>query len=1033
MIKWFAEHPTAANIVMISIVILGLMALPDLQRETFPRIKNDKVQINTLYPGATAEEIEDAICRRIEDAVEDITDLDEIHCESRESQGKAIAYMNEGAIMTRFLDDVKSAIDTIDDFPDQVEKPVIEELGRTDGVVSVAITGPEDPVVLKAYAEDVKQRLLTQARISTVAINGFSEHQIRIEIPAARLQQYGLSFADIANTIRSQSISSPLGTLESDSENLLLRFDDQRTSVYQFHDLVVLSGESGASITLGQIAKITDLFKQEENKILFNGKRAAVLEIKKTNLQDTLTALNDVKLFVETENRLAPRGIQLSLTQDFASSVQDRLDMLISNGMQGLLMVFLMLWLFFSFRYSFWVTMGLPVSFLGSFYLLPKFGITINMISMVGLLIGIGLLMDDAIVIAENIAVRIKKGDQAMQAAIKGVQQVVPGILSSFATTLLVFGSLAFISGEIGQILRVMPIVLIIVISVSLIEAFFVLPNHLGHSLAHMEKQPETKFRLWFDSAFDRFRDKTFGPLLDKAIDHRYLTTGIVVMLMMFAVALPVGGLLKFVGFPTTEGDILEARLLLPQGTPLAATEKLIAQITAGLDKVNQQFSKSEPDSQPLVQNITVMFGQNPDANETGPHVARIIADVLSTEVRNTSLAQLRQAWREEVGDLAGVITLKFSEPTVGPGGKAIDIRLSGTSLASLTAASAELQHWLRSYSGVIDVSDDLRPGKRELQLHLKPSAGILGLNAKTVSDQVRAAFNGQTLDEFPLGSETYNVDLRLASEDRYAVDDLETFTISTPEGNLIPLLTVAEINESRGWARINRINRQNTITITGDVQTKIANAQEILTLAAAEIFPRLQQTYGGLKIVLEGASNSSKETGQSIIKNVLLGLVGVYLLLALQFRGYLAPITVMIVIPTSFIGVAFGHYALGLDLTMPSIIGAASLFGVVVNDSILLVVFMREEREKGIEIMQAAKHAGRTRFRPILITSVTTIAGLTPLLAETSPQAQILIPMAASLAFGLVSATITALFLVPAIYCILSDFNALGKLHDET
>ncbi|MFA9418937.1 MAG: efflux RND transporter permease subunit, partial [Gammaproteobacteria bacterium] len=624
MINWFARHQTAANLLMIGIMLLGLVALPGLQRETFPEIQNEFVQVRVIYLGATPDEVEDAVCRRIEDALESVSDMDEIRCEAREGVGIATAVMREGAVMTRFLDDVKSEIDTIDDFPDQTEPPIVEELGRTDSVISVAITGPRDPIALKAYAEDLKDRMTAAIDVAEVMVSGFSDHHIRIEVPAWLMRTYGLSAADIAKAVDRQSVSSPVGHLEGGSEDLLLRFDDQRKSVEAFEDLVVISGSTGAAISLGEIANITDRFDRDEEKALFNGQRSAQLNVTKTKRQDIIEVYQAVRDFISAEQARAPQGIELNLTQDVASVVIDRLDMLVRNGTQGLVLVFLVLWLFFSIRYSFWVTMGLPVSFLGALFILPVLGITINMISMVGLLIGIGLLMDDAIVIAENIAARMERGDSPAVAAIEGVRQVLPGIMSSFATTLLVFGSLAFITGTIGQILRILPIVLIVVITVSLIEAFWILPHHLSHSLSHLKENTTSRFRQRFEYYFNHLRDGIFAPLLGKAIDYRYLTLGIVFMLIIFAVAVPAGGLLKFVGFPDIEGDVIEARILLPQGTPLSRTEAVVEKMEQALNRVKLKYDPMQPDGQPLVQNVSVIFGQNPDAYESGPHLARI-------------------------------------------------------------------------------------------------------------------------------------------------------------------------------------------------------------------------------------------------------------------------------------------------------------------------------------------------------------------------------------------------------------------------
>ena len=1032
MIAWFARHQTAANLLMAAIMILGLVALPGLQRETFPELQSDTVEIRVVYRGATPAEVEDAICRRLEDVLDSITDLDEMRCDAREGIGTATAVMREGAVMTRFLDDVKTAVDAIDDFPDQVEPAVIEELGRTDSVVSVAVTGPEDPVALKAYAEDLKDRIMAETDVAEVVVSGFSDHHIRIEVPARRLRQYGLSATDIANAVNRQSVSGPAGRLESQAEDLLLRFDDQRKSVESFRDLIVISGSTGAAIRLGEIAEITDRFDRQEEKILFNGQRAAQLDIAKTRAQDILEVFASVEAFIEAERQRAPQGMQLHLTQDRASIVRDRLDMLVRNGAQGLVLVFLVLWLFFSLRYSFWVTMGLPVAFLGALFILPIVGITINMISMVGLLIGVGLLMDDAIVIAENIAARMAQGDKPVRAAISGVKQVLPGIMSSFATTLLVFGSLAFITGTIGQVLRIMPMVLIIVISVSLIEAFWILPHHLSHSLMHMKRAAPSRFRLRFERGFSDLRDRGFAPLLRLAIHYRYLTLGLIIMLLLFAAAIPAGGMLKFVGFPDIEGDVVEARILLPQGTPLMRTEQVVAKLESALDQLNEQYRPRQPDQQDLVRSVTVIYGQNPDAFEAGPHVARVVVDLLGAEQRDAPLDEFRNAWRDAVGDLADVISIKYTEPVIGPGGRPIDLRLLGFDLERLKAASNELQIWLGKFVGVQDLSDDLRPGKREYRLRLKPSAGTLGLDAKSVADQVRGAFQGVKVDEFPVGAETYEVNLRIAAEDRIGPEDLENFTVMGPNGALIPLLIVAEVEEERGWARINRVDGRRAVTVQGDVDREVANAQELLAMVKRDFIPDLLDRYPDITVDVQGESKESAETGRSIMLNVLLGLIGVYMLLALQFRGYLAPLTVMTVIPTALIGVVLGHLLLGLDLTMPSMIGMASLFGVVVNDSILLVVFIRQERAKGATVTEAARRAGLARFRPILLTSITTVAGLMPLLLETSLQAQVLIPLAASLAFGLTTATLAALFLVPAVYCILDDFGWLGAIEEE-
>lgn len=1032
MIGWFVHHQTAANLLMAAIVILGLTTLPELQRETLPELENDQVQVQITYRGAAPQEIEAAICRRLEDAIETVPDLEELRCEAREGVGIATAVMREGAEIMRFLDGIKAGVDGIDDLPEETEPPVISEIGRTDAVVALAVTGPADVLALKAYAEDLKTRLLAETEAAEVQVTGFSDHHIRIEIPAWRLRQYGLSAAHIADAIGRQSLSTPAGRLEGGQENLLLRFEDQRKHADAFRDLVVISGKTGAAIRLGEIASITDRFDRDEEKILFNGRRAALLSINKTRDQDILELSAQVRAFVDAELAKAPSGVAIHLSQDLAPLVQDRLDMLVRNGAQGLTLVLLTLWLVFGLRYSFWVALGLPISFLGALFLMPAFGITINMISMVGLLIGVGLLMDDAIVIAENIAARRAAGDSPADAAINGSREVLPGVLSSFTTTLLVFGSLAFISGEFGQILRVLPIVLILVISVSLLEAFLILPNHLSHALNHTRQGQPNQLRKRLEEGVTRLRDSAFGRLLDWAIDYRYLTVGLALMLFILSVAMPAAGKLKFVGFPDVDGDIIEARVLLPQGTPLARTEAVVAQIKAGLETVGAGLRDRQAEGRELIQAVTVIHGQNPDAYERGAHVARVVVDLLGAAERDMPLDEVLNMWRQAVGTLPDVVSIKYVEPAIGFRGRPIDLRLVGSDLEQLKAASRELLAWLSGFAGVQDLSDDLRPGKREYRIRLKPNAGVLGLDARQVAEQLRAAFHGVKIDEFPLGAETYEVNLRLAAADRSGPADLDRFSITGPGGTLIPLPAVAESESARGWARIHRIDGQRAVSVQGDVDHTRANAQEVLAMTRSELLPGLLERYPGVRLDVVGESKESAETSTSIARNALLGLIGVYMLLALQFRSYLVPITVMTVIPTTLIGVVFGHLLMGLDLTMPSIVGMASLFGVVVNNSILLVFFIRQACQGGLPVINAAKRAARARFRPILLTSITTIAGLLPLLLEKSLQAQILIPLAASIAFGLATATIAALFLVPAIYCILNDFGALKIAQTE-
>ncbi len=1020
MIRFFAAHPTAANLLLVLLLAVGLVALPSLRRETFPDFSADSVSVQVVYPGASAEAVEEAICQRIEDAVDGLADLGEVRCDARESVASAGIDMAEGGDLDRFLTDVKTEIEAIDDFPDIAETPVIRQLNLTDLVVSIAMTGPMAEPDLKVFAEEVKDRLVRLAAVSQVEVQGFSERQIRIALDAVKLRQFGLSVAAIADIVTRQSIDLPSGTVETSERDVLVRFADERQTPYAFEDLVVLGGETGAELRLGQIATITDRFERDEERVLFNGRRAALLQVSKTKTQDTLSVMAAVRAFVEAERRHAPPGVEFELTRDIASIVEDRLTMLTKNGVQGLALVFLVMWLFFSFRFSFWVAMGLPASFLGTLFVMVLIGYSIDMLTMVALLIAVGLLMDDSIVIAENIATQLRGGKRRLEAAIEGTRQVAMGVVSSFITSVCVFAPLAFLQGDIGKVLRVVPVVLIVTLSVSLIEAFLILPHHLAHA-AHGRP---SAFRVRFDAAFDRVREGLLGRLIDAAVRWRYLTAGLVVMVFIVSVAMIAGGTLKFRAFPDLDGNVVEARILLPTGTPLERTTAAVDRVAAALQRVDAAFAPLQPEGRKLVRNVLVRFNVNADAFDSGPHLATVTADLLGAEQRNARIDDVLNSWRAEVGAIPDLVALAFKEPQVGPAGLPIEIRLQGGDLIDLKAASDELIAWLGRYRGVADLADDLRPGKPELRLRLRDGATALGLDAQAIAAQLRAAFFGRTAAEIQVGPESFEIDVQLAAGDQDSLADLDYFAVTLPGGAQAPLAAVAEVETGRGFARIARIDGRRTVTIRGDVDGRIANVNEIMADTATNFLPALRDRFPGVEVALEGQAAEQGETSGSMLRAFIVGVLGIFVLLSFQFRSYVEPLIVIAAIPFAVIGVVWGHLLMGLELSMPSMLGFASLAGIVVNDSILLVAFVKLRAADGAAAVDAARQASRDRFRAVLLTSLTTIAGLLPLLFERSLQAQVLIPLVTSLGFGLMASTVLVLLVVPVLYAILHDFG---------
>lgn len=1028
MIRFFAAHPTAANLMMLIFLGAGVLAIPTLQRETFPRIDPRRVEVQVPYPGARAETVEDAICQRIEDAVDSLTDLKELRCEAGQSLGRAVLEMREGGDLDSFYADVKTEIDAIDDFPDRAETPVIRQLGMRDFVASVAVTGPADRRELKALAENIKAGMLRFGGIPQVEILGFSQRQIRIEVSDIALRQLGLSIDDIADAVARQSVDLPSGEIKAADGIVSLRFADERRRVDQFRDLVIVGGEAGGQITLGDIARIEDRFETDEDYYLFNGRPAAQLNINKSHDDDTLDVIARVRAFMAQELAVSPPGIAMEIVNDVSSVVQDRLTLLVKNGLQGIVLVFLAMWLFFGLRYSFWIAAGLPVSLFGAIALMQIFGYTLNLLTMVGLLMVIGIVMDDAIVISENIRARHRRGDRGLDAVINGTTQVLPGIMLSFTTTVAVFGSLAFLEGDIGHLLAAVPAVMIAVLVVSLVEAFLILPHHLSHSV----EREDSGLQQRVDAATRRFRDNILAPLVKQAVAVRYLTLGIAFALLLASVAAFAGGLLKFSVFPEIDGDNIELRILMPKGTPLAETERVAAHAIAALRRIGDRVAADQPDGAALIENVIERYGVNSDAAENGPHVATLSVDLLTADSRSLTSDEILTLWSEETGAVPQATNLRFTPAQVGPAGKAIEMRLKGDDLTELRAASDELVGWFARYEGVRDVKHDLRVSEPEIALTLKPGAKSMGFDAGMVADQLRSAFYGRTATEFQQGAESYEVDVRIAGMDANSLGDLDYFTVVSSKGVNAPITAVADLREERGFTRLTRIDGRRTITVEGDVDVTRGNANEIVTDTLSRFVPDLEKRYPGISVAVEGQKNEGQKTQGSMVRGFMIGLFLVFLLLSFQFRSYVEPVVVMAIIPLSLVGAVAGHILLGLDFTMPSMLGLVSLAGIVVNDSILLVMFLKDARKAGASAEDAAAEAARLRFRAIFLTSLTTVIGLLPILSETSLQAQVLIPLVASLAFGLMATTLSILFVVPAFYVILHDFGLTEKVTVE-
>jgi multidrug efflux pump subunit AcrB len=1022
MIRWFAGHPTAANLLLILLIAAGAVAAPGLIRETFPDFRPTEAEITVAYRGAGAGDVEDAICRVLWDGVQRVDDLAEFACTAQDNRARAVATMAASGDAGRFMEDLRGEVAAVGDLPARAEVPVVRALHRTDFVTAVGITGDMPVEHLELYAAGLQDRLRALPGVADVTLSGFGTRQFRIEVPAEVLRQHGLTLASLAQLIEAQSVDLPGGTLETAERDLRLRFIDERRTVAELESLVVLSSAAGGELTLGQIARIYPAFDAPERRVMLDGARAAVLDIHKSAGADALRVLDAVEAALVDERAAHPSGLRLEIVQDMTSIIRDRLVMLVENGVIGLVLVIVVMSLFFRPAFAAWSAVALPVALLGSVVAMALFGLSLNMMTLVALLMAIGLVMDSAIVITDSIAERAGQGLPPLEAAAQGVERVLPGVVSSFLTTVAVFGPLSFLAGELGAVLEVLPVVLIAALAASLVQAFWILPRQLQGALARETQR--SRFRQGFDRSFDWFRDDVVGAAADWAIRWRYLVIGTTIVAMLGTVGYLAAGHVGREAMPDVEGNVLEARLLMPAGTPLARTEEAMEQIAAALDGVEARLGAPQPGGAPLVQAVQVRFGQNVTANETGPHVATISADFLPTGTRNVTLDAIIAAWRAGIGDLPGAVALTVQEPGLGPQGVAIEYRLTGDDLDQLASAARALSTELESWKGVYNTYHDLRPGPPELHLTLAPGAHQLGLTAADVAGQLRAAFLGSVVTTVRAGPVEHEIALYSLTTDRDRRDDLERFTITLPDGAQVPLGTVATVSEQRGWSQITHIDGRRTLTVQASVDVRQGNAQAITAALAKGPLPEILAAHPGVEAAPGGQAAAFAETSASILRGFLIGLVGIYVILSYQFRSYLEPVIVMLTIPLAFLGVIWGHVVMGYDISMPSLVGGASLAGIVVNNSILLVQFIKAHVANGMDIIRAAGQASRDRLRAILLSALTTVVGILPLLAETSTQAQTLKPLVIAVAFGLGVSTLLVLILLPALYAMLGDMR---------
>ncbi|MCP3972793.1 MAG: efflux RND transporter permease subunit [Rhodobacteraceae bacterium] len=1030
MVGYFVRHPVAANLLMLVLAVLGFSVITGIERETFPDYASDSVRITVTYPGASAHDVDDEICAPLEDAVSIVQRLSDFECLSVDSRAQATAELAEGGDLIQFFNDVFSAVSGINEFPGAAQQPTVQVASQTGLVALISVSGITGREGLLTYSEDLAGRIRALDGVSDATVTGIADREFQITFDQAALQRFGLSSSDVVNAVEARSLRQPLGAIELGEISVTLRYSGASRSQSELEDLIILEDDIGGLVRLRDIGQVALVDSDENLQSFIDGQRTAILQITKSAEADIIRVSAAVETVLAAERARYRDPFTLTVINNVSDIVDEQIDLIMGNIVLGLALVFGTMWLFFSLREALWISAALPVSFLGSLYLMSLFGITINMITLVALLMAIGLIMDDSIVISENISKwRTRVGP--VEAATKGTLEVLPGVLSSFLTTACVFGPLMFLSGDMGQTLQFIPMVLLLTLAVSLVEGFFILPHHLSH-VGHVD--PKEHDNRASARAMEWVKERAVLPVATWLTSWRYLTFGTVLAALVLAIGLVTSGQVKVIGFPSSEGDTIIARIALTSGIERDRTEETVARILNGLDQVDARFTPQTEGGQPLVQRVLVQFATNSDVLDNGSHTATITVDLLESAQRNVAGDDVLVAWRAAAGPLPDVMQSSFAQSATGPGGLDLDVEVLGRDLDVVEDAASDLLTRLLAREDVTEAYQDFYGGRQEVQLALTEYGYSVGLTPQALARQLRDAFEGAETDSFRAGSSTMTVRVQLADTVQ-DLTELERFPVSLGAGAQTSLSTVADVTLTNSYPTITRANGMALARVRGSIDRNVTTSTAISDVVTQEIGPEIMHLYPGVEIGIGGATQDQQKTMSSMISALGLGLMGVYFVLAFQFRSYALPLAVMISIPFALIGTILGHWAMGLDLSMPSFIGFASLAGIVVNNAILFLTFFQSHLQ-GDDYVNASLNAVRDRFRPIFLSTSTTFMGLVPILFDTSPQVQTLVPLVVAVAFGLLASMVLVVLILPSVLSIYFDIfsvrNWIGRFEAQ-
>ncbi|MFO7494513.1 MAG: efflux RND transporter permease subunit [Desulfobacterales bacterium] len=1024
-IAWMAGNSVAANLLMLVLLVGGLIWGSRIKQEVFPEFDLDLVTVTVPYPGASPEEVEQGIVLAIEEAVQGLEGVSEVTASAQEGVGTVTVEMLAGADLQRLGQDIQNEIDRITSFPEEAEKPQVVITTRRREVISVVLFGDQDEWVLREMAEETRDRLLQDERITQVTLSAVRPFEISVEVPEARLRAYNLTLEEVAAKIRTASVELPGGGLKTEGGEILVRMKERRDYGREFAQIPIITSSAGTEVRLEEIATVIDGFADTDASATYNGQPAVMIDVYRVGDQTPMAVADAVLAHVAALREELPPGVGVATLNDRSDIYRQRLGLLLRNGYMGLALVFVLLGIFLEARLAFWVTMGIPISFLGSLLFLPLLGVSLNMVSLFAFIIALGIVVDDAIVVGENVYNYHSRGHDLLTAGIRGAREVALPVTFSILTNVVTFLPLYFVPGTFGKIFQSIPLVVITVFLISLVESLFILPAHLAH---HREHQ-RGRFSGWFHRQqqnfsrwFIRMVHRVYGPLLWRVLRNRYLTVAVSVAVLMLTLAYVKSGRMGMTLFPRIESDFALATAVLPYGTSVTRTEAVTQLLVA-----TAQAIAAENGGERLVVGIFAQIG-NSGGGPSGGHNTSVQVFLTPPDHRPLPTAEFIARWREKVGALPGLESLVFRSDSGGPGsGAALTIELSHRDLAVLEAASSDLAEALEFFPNVKDIDDGFQTGKQQVDFKVLPEGRSLGLRAQEVARQVRHAFYGAEVLRQQRGRNEIKVMVRLPENERISENTLEEMMLRSPAGREVPLREVVSMNRGRAYTVINRRDGRRVVTVSADVDPP-SQAGQVLEALKADTLPGLVQHFNGLNYGFEGRLADTAESIRSLVTGLLLAMLAIYALLAIPFGSYIQPAIIMSSIPFGIVGAVLGHLIMGYSLSVMSIFGMVALAGVVVNNALMLIDFTNRERRGGSSPAAAVHTAGLNRFRPILLTSLTTFGGLAPMIFETSRQARFLIPMALSLGFGILFVTVIILILVPALYLVTEDLRALVK-----